>query len=98
MIDWLFGLVLPEDIVQAVANGDDLITLFVKSILKAFPREVEESMDPRMLFDRLRAKHPELASVILNVPGGAEWFFSAVEKVRMMARETGRLNRSEQPQ
>ena len=95
MIDWLFSLVLPEDIVQAVAKGDDLVTLFVKSILRAFPREVEKSMDPEMLFEKLRARHPEIASVIISIPGGPEWFLSAVEKVRLMVQEIGKVNRGE---
>jgi hypothetical protein len=87
-MDWLFDLVAPEDIVYAVKNGDDLVSLFIKAIVRTFPREVEEFMEPESLFGRLRARRPELASVILSLPGGAEWFFNAAEKVRAMAQES----------
>ncbi|MEM2288360.1 MAG: hypothetical protein QW503_04645 [Sulfolobales archaeon] len=91
ILDWLFSLVTPEDVVYAVENGETITQMLARCLLSSLPSDTGELLTPENIFSFLRERRPDLASLILSLPGGIDWFEKSIEDVRNSIRHnTGR--------
>ncbi|MEM2447860.1 MAG: hypothetical protein QXT14_02780 [Candidatus Bathyarchaeia archaeon] len=81
MFEWLFEFVRPDDLVYAIENGEDMVSMFARCILDAF-KDSLSSLEVEPLFEMLRRKRPDLASVIVSMPKGVEWLTKSIERLK----------------
>jgi hypothetical protein len=84
VLEWLLGFVKPEDVVYAVEHGEDLASMLMRCMLSNF-KGLSEILSEETLFDFLRKTRPDLASVIVSMPSGAEWMKMSVERLNQLS-------------
>lgn len=82
VLDWLFEFVRPDDIVYAIENDEDLVSMLVRCLLTAFKNPIMDVLEVETLFEQLRRRRPDLASVIISMPEGVAWFRRSIDKLR----------------